>query len=382
MERVSEGIFSSDPLIENKSNDGDDNSSVSSRFSSCEGSELERYGSANSVFGSASICSSIGNGGEYFDSLRSSGPGEDSLAGGSIIGDGHWRNLRHREDTLSGRFDGFSDGETEFSEENSAVNLSFDMKMEGSSLFRSSNENEGDNLVSSGLHVEREELQQLGSPSRSNPVESSSSLEQRVDQGGADPGLFEKSNLYFEGSNLVHYERSDDEGSAIDYGTDSEEESCTIWNGNLNIIGEGVGQQENPLLMNSSVAFGNNDWDEFEREMKVIEVDRLPLKSDQSEVYLTGCNIGELQDAAQNQPSQSRILEVENCSNLSSEENPDYKSMENATSLHKYGNGIREIISNVNGGSSPQVFPVPAREIENKEVGPKEANQVCKYVSL
>ena len=88
------------------------------------------------------------------------------------------------------------------------------------------------------------------------------------------------------------------------------------------------------------------------------------------------------QGEAQNQPSQSRILEVENCSNLSSEENPDYKSMKNATSLHKYGNGIREIISNVNGGSSPQVFPVPATEIENKEVGPKEANQVFKYVSL
>ncbi|CAA6665534.1 unnamed protein product [Spirodela intermedia] len=141
MEKASEGVASPDPLggycswLDNKSDDDDDASPASSHFSSCEGSEFERYCSANSVLGTASICSSSGNHGEFLDSFRSIGPGEDNLAEGPSVRDRIWRNQRPADDTFFGKFDGFSDGEGDSSRADPAVEIKFPVEKYETSEF-------------------------------------------------------------------------------------------------------------------------------------------------------------------------------------------------------------------------------------------------------
>ncbi|KAK8923454.1 hypothetical protein KSP39_PZI019611 [Platanthera zijinensis] len=50
-----------------------DSSPTASNYSSCDGSDFDRYCSANSVLGSASICSSIGNYSGIGEELASEG---------------------------------------------------------------------------------------------------------------------------------------------------------------------------------------------------------------------------------------------------------------------------------------------------------------------
>lgn len=52
--------------------------STPGNFSSCEGSDIERYGSANSYLGTASACSSLGSRSEFFDTFRSLRAGSES----------------------------------------------------------------------------------------------------------------------------------------------------------------------------------------------------------------------------------------------------------------------------------------------------------------
>ncbi|KAK1280019.1 hypothetical protein QJS04_geneDACA002798 [Acorus gramineus] len=47
--------------------EGSDGGDASTGYSSCEGSEFERYCSANSALGTASVCSSLGNHSDFFD---------------------------------------------------------------------------------------------------------------------------------------------------------------------------------------------------------------------------------------------------------------------------------------------------------------------------
>lgn len=61
-------------------------------------------------------------------------------------------------------------------------------------------------------------------------------------------------------------EHSEDEDSMYNYGTDDEGKSGHAYDRSLSYAREGKAKNENPLLINSSVAFGSDDWDDFEQE--------------------------------------------------------------------------------------------------------------------
>lgn len=460
MEKASEGVASPDPLggycswLDNKSDDDDDASLASSHFSSCEGSEFERYCSANSVLGTASICSSSGNHGDFLDSFRSFGPGEDSLAEGSSVRDRLWRNQRQTDDTLSGKFDGFSDWEGDSRREDSAAEIKFPVsgsdgpptERTSSNLFLRSNQNGDNYLIPSGVRVGRKS-QHLRMPSHGNALESSCSSSQ-VGGPRADPESSEKLNFCFQGSILaclpgiesvpdenssVRYEHSEGEGSVLDYGSDGEDDICMNWNSNFNHKWEGRHENENPLLMTSSVAFGNDDWDEFERETEVIELDSIPLhrgKGDRFEVEnnicelqddgpiqrfnpgrreqeyvgdkpeassqvlqedkstgnVAGCHVGKLLIENRGLTVQSYSVRAENSvlpgvhvtkSNCNVGKDAHYISKENVASVDGDGNGISGMISTTCLDNSASQFNcVPTGGSENKEIEPQEENRV------
>ncbi|OMP10293.1 hypothetical protein CCACVL1_01001, partial [Corchorus capsularis] len=76
-----------------------------------------------------------------------------------------------------------------------------------------------------------------------------------------------------EDGNSSRFEHSDGENSMYNYGTDDDEcknnsyyrkkDEHRIENKNVN---------ENPLGINSSVAFGSNDWDDFEQEAGTVDL--------------------------------------------------------------------------------------------------------------
>lgn len=61
-------------------------------------------------------------------------------------------------------------------------------------------------------------------------------------------------------------EHSEDEDSMYNYGTDDEGKSGHDYDRSVSYGREGKAKNENPLLINSSVAFGSDDWDDFEQE--------------------------------------------------------------------------------------------------------------------
>nr|DAD30893.1 TPA_asm: hypothetical protein HUJ06_009744 [Nelumbo nucifera] len=81
------------------------------------------------------------------------------------------------------------------------------------------------------------------------------------------------------------YEPSEDDSSMLDSGTDDEQSaSCRR---NLQFRQETKTENENPLLMNSAVAFGSDDWDDFTQEMNLMnEINLVPLLPDRPQEQL------------------------------------------------------------------------------------------------
>lgn len=170
-----------------------------SDYSSCDGSEFEKYCSANSAFGSASWCSSAT--GELPNSLKT------RLENRSIR-DKFWR-----------------------------------------SRWNYSSADEG-----------------LESPRANRPdtlprIRTGSNL--RADTGGDCSGERVDAHGSYNGVVLSDCECSGEEGSVLEYGSDDGSGMCVRGE---NKQAEPEHKNENPLLINSSIAFGADDWDEFEQE--------------------------------------------------------------------------------------------------------------------
>ncbi|PON72208.1 Phox domain containing protein [Parasponia andersonii] len=69
-----------------------------------------------------------------------------------------------------------------------------------------------------------------------------------------------------EDGNSSRNEQSDGEDSIYNCGTDDEDKSGSNYQRNVNYLQEVRRKNENPLLINSSVAFGSEDWDDFMQE--------------------------------------------------------------------------------------------------------------------
>ncbi|XP_008791191.2 uncharacterized protein LOC103708169 [Phoenix dactylifera] len=258
-----------DEFFPGRGNDSGDEDGAPSNYSSCEGSDLERYCSANSALGSASLCSSVGNYSDLLDSFKNLNSfGEDLFSDGC----GGARDKLH-----SSRWNGdpaTSDGDGDDCLSNK--------KAFSPHLFLSSSKM----LVSSeGMHADYDGASTSGSRSNQSPAaaqdlpcsagDRSAQESLAVEGNGRNYGQLASDNPIRRGmmgeadedaSSIC--EHSGGEDSMLDSGTDDEGSGRILLHAKHSSYHakETKDNNENPLVMNSSVAFGSDDWDEFMQE--------------------------------------------------------------------------------------------------------------------
>ncbi|KAG0485628.1 hypothetical protein HPP92_009707 [Vanilla planifolia] len=244
-------------------------SAASSDFSSCDRSDVDRYCSANSVLGSASICSSVGNW---------SGMGDDMPLEGYSL----------REKLLNIRNDYPSDGGAETSVGNGASGsplarirasstaihcsnesyLSFDeMREEDDAgdlrllLFSKSQKMSAFGVNCSSLHACDDDVSGI-CERKDKTMEN---LGNSLNGTHLNPNIHGGEKHEADDDVLSKFEHSDAEDSMFSYGNDDD---GVEFHGrkSYNVLNERNHENVNPLVMNSSVVFGCNDWDEFEQE--------------------------------------------------------------------------------------------------------------------
>ncbi|XP_043704025.1 uncharacterized protein LOC122654114 [Telopea speciosissima] len=367
---ISSDVASPDPLDEFMSwvgpkSDAGDASPVLSDYSSCGESDYERYCSANSFMGTASMCSSLGTCNDFLDSdlgsVRSLGFGEDRVLENVGFGARFQKNYVDRGCASFDRYDYSSDGRVEFCKgngeignsvsalnkrsnslprhgenssfgviflENNVENLTTHNFGNGSESLGSSDVNSAlpkvdcgrDNaeglmlsghsdqgfLPSSAEHIPSEEiitvqnnknnLPQFGvvnasivlqsgedSPSyvascgeitKQGPSDVDQSRESTSASGVSVDGKEAGKLTEADEETSTRYEHSDDERSSVDYGTDDEQSIGSSDRISLRYYQKSKPDDDNPLLINSTVAFGSDDWDNFEQEaLKALSLD-------------------------------------------------------------------------------------------------------------
>ncbi|KAK6123510.1 hypothetical protein DH2020_042747 [Rehmannia glutinosa] len=75
-------------------------------------------------------------------------------------------------------------------------------------------------------------------------------------------------NLSDEGESSPRYEHSEGEDSMFGCGSDDEKKIDLYYGKNVLLRGAESGRKENQLVMNSAVAFGSDDWDDFVQESR------------------------------------------------------------------------------------------------------------------
>lgn len=208
--------------------DGGDASPVSSRYSSCGESEFERYCSANSVMGTPSLCGS-----DFGGSLKSFRLGDDTTALENLS----WKSRYDRK---------FED----FKVPSLAGSQRFESRDSKSELVEEIN----NNLVGEGSARTDNEL---------NLFDEITQQEVNV-QVIKEDVLNSQSDVEFdEGETSSRYEHSEGEDSMFGCGTDDEKQVDFYQRRNGQYLGEASDKNENSLGMNSSIAFGSDDWDDF-----------------------------------------------------------------------------------------------------------------------
>ncbi|XP_074316911.1 uncharacterized protein LOC141653144 [Silene latifolia] len=257
-----------------KSDDGDAGlSPLSSQYSSCGESEFDRYCSANSVMGTPSVCSSMGFFHDSMDSDLASVKGSEGFSlGGSRV------SRRFEESsgsTLLDRGCGFgscSNGEfcgsiggREGSSPcgGNAGSSSGDhgvMPMLGSMAehkgLKDFNSEVGkkEDLVVLLKNVENVFLQ--------GAVAARSAAENLLDCNRADE--MEDERCREEDETSSRYEHSDGEDSMFNYGSDDGSQAHAYYVKNVDDKCDEDAGCGNLVLMNSAVAFGSKDWEDFE----------------------------------------------------------------------------------------------------------------------
>ncbi|CAL9149622.1 uncharacterized protein LOC103974793 isoform X1 [Musa acuminata AAA Group] len=280
--------------------DADDASPSASNYSSCDGedSELERYCSANSALGSASLCSSVGNYADLLDFSDVCGAIENSQRG-RLGGD------------IAASWDRFN----RYSEEGAVTSPRENCSSPSQHLLALSDRMGSLPRISTGSRLRPASVDRPGESTQLRVVEDQQEavpcngkevdfLDRDVISMGRDDGYSDQSSLLcaMAGAEEVgslgnlgsssrdvmmesdedrpsRCEHSDGEDSMLEYGTD-----CENANGlseNLRCIDETKHDNLNPLLMNSSVAYGSDDLDELMRENGGLSLQSLSLYQDQ-----------------------------------------------------------------------------------------------------
>ncbi|RWW38720.1 hypothetical protein BHE74_00056028 [Ensete ventricosum] len=280
--------------------DADDASPSASNYSSCDGaeSELERYCSANSALGSASLCSSVGNYADLLDFSDVCGAIENSQRGrlgGDIAASWDRFNPYSEECSVtSPRENGYSPSQHLLvlsDRMGSLPRISTGSRLRPASVDRSGEskqlrvvEDQQEAVPCNGKEVDFFDRDVI-SMGRDDGYSGQSSLPCAMagaEQVGSLGNLGSSSrDLMMESDEDTHSrcEHSDGEDSMLEYGTDCE--NATGLSENLRFIDETKHDNLNPLLMNSSVAYGSDDLDELMRENGGLGLQSLTLYQDQ-----------------------------------------------------------------------------------------------------
>lgn len=230
----------SDQLLHKGSGqDGSPGSSL--HYSSCGESEFERYCSANSALGTPSMCSSTG---PFQDSLESEL--ENFSLGPSLIKLSSLDNTR-----LGNRGIRFSDGGGSCNGRSSSA-PGLNTGNGNTDMIQDTGYGEGlcGDLVSGEATIEKDSVNLL------DEMEDEDILCRSDSQ-------YHTSGIDREGGSSIDDEHSDGDDDSL---SDSGDHSRKYVPRNLQFQKEPKDENDNPFLINSSTAFGTNDWDEFELE--------------------------------------------------------------------------------------------------------------------
>lgn len=313
-------VVSPDPPDEKS--DGGDESPVYSQYSSCGESDFERYCSANSVMGTPSLCSSAGDVGSLGDfslggACFSRRIGDRKLlspSGSGCLSDcrvGLWEgnNIPDVKSSVEGRgFGGVTDGlnsDRNTGEESDSqlpevvdFNTVLDEELSiddngGGGVFhwrdQSASEvmRNADQHTSSTESIEENAFLGLGVNSdghSSNRFELethqevinepvSSCLDQLYPDSAVEFDVREGERCSDENDNdSSRFEHSEGEDSMFGYGTDDEQKINLLHQRNMQYHEEGKVEKENSLLMGTSIAFGSNDWEDFELQTSESDI--------------------------------------------------------------------------------------------------------------
>ncbi|RZR98961.1 hypothetical protein BHM03_00028424 [Ensete ventricosum] len=264
------------------SDDDDADSNSDSDYSSCDGevSELERYCSANSALGSASLCSSVGNYGDLLDFSDLSGAIENSLRArpnGGVAApwdrfdphppsdEGGVASPGEVGPSWSRRLVAFSDRTGSLPRITTPSRLhpaSVDPPGEGKPIREVEGRQE---IVSSNRKVvdflDRDEISAGHDDGSSCAVEVYSS-------GNFDSYADAEARMMMDAAEDTYSrdEHSEGEDSMLEYSSDCHNSSDRYEKRKSLCIDEIKRDNPNPLLMNSSTSFGSDDLDELMRE--------------------------------------------------------------------------------------------------------------------
>ncbi|KAF5743751.1 hypothetical protein HS088_TW08G00338 [Tripterygium wilfordii] len=271
-----------------------------SRYSSCNESDLERYCSANSLMGTPSMCSSVGPYNDCiesdFGSFRSFGLMDDGSLENFSLGLPLARNLGDQKPSSSAidgvrksddwdiRVQNGSSGSVE-----ATRGVSSENEMPDGDKGVSAVDCEGDFGVFKSCESKVVGRRTANLRSRKELLLGDGLVGAENDEclGGLDSKLGSQSHgeetLGEEDGISSEYLHSGDEDSMYNYGSDDDHESKLYCQGKIQCGQQAEAEKENPLLLNSSVAFGSGDWNDFELELGGKELEPLILNSFQDQ---------------------------------------------------------------------------------------------------
>ncbi|XP_020584455.1 uncharacterized protein LOC110027394 [Phalaenopsis equestris] len=267
--------------------DGGDSLPASSKFSSCDGSDFDRYCSANSVLGSASTCSSIGN---YY------------VVGEEFPLEGHNSRKKFQRSRWN-EFEYFSDGGAETPRANGSYESLMARMSTGSSLIHDYTESSSschgvwgeDNNLRLPCLAKGKELPAFSSVICSSlGANGNGDSDEKEEECALNEILLIRQNethLDLKFGGLINIEGNEDafpqsklsesDDSMLDYGTDNEGR-IRFCKRSFKLAEKSNHEDVNPLIMSSSVAFGSNDWNEFVQDTEGGGLASLSLHLDQS----------------------------------------------------------------------------------------------------
>lgn len=162
-------------------------------------------------------------------------------------------------------------------------------------------------------------------------------------------------------SENLSWEHSEDEDSSIGYNSGDERRIQFVKRNTSQVSKEAENESGNPLVMNSSVAFGANDWDDFEQERLEDDLGSLSLHEDRLAQHQPSVDLVDAPSIVEKESNidvRPRSYEIQSLQNSFSEENSKKVCMEFVT-------GIRR-----------KVPFVDSREIRHSDAGEDSTKQI------